>query len=68
MGLARIAWNEKTQLRVAATSTILPQLKGVQMEGLAPAVSAHIQKLRDEEIIASLRDRHARMGIYTLCK
>ena len=68
MGVARLAWNEKVQLRVAVTSNILAQLKSIKVSGLSPALTAYLQDLRDEEIETSMKDRHSRLCIYALCK
>ncbi|POR35875.1 ABC transporter, transmembrane domain, type 1 [Tolypocladium paradoxum] len=47
---ARVAWNNKIQIRVATTSGVLSQVKGIKMSGLAPVVSEHIQHLREVEM------------------
>lgn len=50
MGPARIAWNQSIQCRVAATSGILAQLKGIKMTGLAPIAANTLQELRVTEV------------------
>jgi ATP-binding cassette, subfamily C (CFTR/MRP), member 1 len=50
MGPAKMAWNQGVQERVSATSSMLSQMKGIKMTGLAGFFSQHIQGLRDKEI------------------
>ncbi|KAK0627622.1 P-loop containing nucleoside triphosphate hydrolase protein [Immersiella caudata] len=50
MGPAKMAWNQGVQERVSATSSMLSQMKGIKMRGLAGFFSQRIQSLRDEEI------------------
>jgi ATP-binding cassette, subfamily C (CFTR/MRP), member 1 len=50
MGPAKMAWNQGVQERVSATSSMLSQMKGIKMTGLAGFFSQHVQGLRDEEI------------------
>ena len=58
---ARRKWNEKTAVRVAATSNILAQLKSVKETGLATLMTERLKALRDDEIKASLDERRMRV-------
>lgn len=66
MGVARIAWSEQTELRVAKISNVLVQLKSIKMSGLAPAIRDLIQRMRDAEIKTSMRERSLRVVIHAL--
>lgn len=66
MTAARRLWNEKIELRVAATSNVLAQLKSVKITGLAPLVTERLEKLRNEEILASLKERHMRIILHAI--
>jgi ABC-type bacteriocin/lantibiotic exporter with double-glycine peptidase domain len=68
MGIARTAWNEKVQTRVGATSNVLAQLKSIKMSGLSSVLSEFLQRLREEEIKASLKERRTRVMLHALCK
>lgn len=50
MAPARVAWNEKVQARVSATSDVLTHIKGIKMTGLVPNVSEYIHGLRVTEV------------------
>ncbi|EQL02449.1 ABC transporter, transmembrane domain, type 1 [Ophiocordyceps sinensis CO18] len=50
MAPARVAWNEKVQARVSATSDVLSHIKGIKMMGLVPNVSEYIHGLRVIEV------------------
>lgn len=56
------------QQRVAATTHILSQLKGVKMIGLAPAVANIIQKLRITEVSQSKKLRVFQVILFGLGK
>lgn len=66
MSRTRRAWNEKIEVRVGATSNVLAQMKDVKMMGLAPAMAKNLQKMQDEEVKASVRDRNALSGVFAL--
>lgn len=68
MGPARMAWVKSIQQRVAATTHILSQLKGVKMIGLAPAVANIIQKLRITEVSQSKKLRVFQVILFGLGK
>lgn len=68
MGVARLAWNEKIETRVAKTSNILAQLKSVKMMGLTPPMSSSVQNLRNAEIKTSLTERRLRVVLHALSK
>lgn len=50
MAPARVAWNEKVQARVSATSDVLSHIKGIKMMGLVPNLSEYIHGLRVIEV------------------
>ena len=50
IGPARVAWNRGTQKRVAVTSTILSQLKGIKMLGMTDWVLRTVQGFRKDDI------------------
>jgi hypothetical protein len=45
-----MAWNQSIQGRVSATLSVLSQLKGIKMSGLAPTAANNIQELRVTEV------------------
>jgi len=53
MGPARMAWNKNVQKRVAVTTSVLHQIKGVKMTGLSESVSHSIQSHRVTELESS---------------
>lgn len=53
MGPARMEWNAKVQKRVATTSSMLDQIKGIKMMGLSDRISSLIQSLRIIELDTS---------------
>lgn len=53
MGPARMEWNAKVQKRVATTSSMLEQIKGIKMMGLSDPISNLIQSLRIMELNTS---------------
>lgn len=53
MGSARVEWNAKVQKRVATTSSMLDQIKGIKMMGLSDRISGLIQSLRIIELDTS---------------
>lgn len=63
---ANIAWNEKIQQRVSATSSVLAQMKGIKMCGLTPMISTHLQGLRTEEIEYSKKLRVLHIMIHAI--
>lgn len=68
MSKARKAWNEQIELRVAATSTVLEQIKGVKSMGLSGVLLEYLQDKRRTEIKTSLQDRHTRIMMVGLGK
>lgn len=63
----RKRWNEHIEIRVAATSTMLSQIKDLKMTGLAPVIADNLQKQMDTEIKVSMGDRHARSITWAVC-
>ncbi|KAJ3496548.1 hypothetical protein NLG97_g2578 [Lecanicillium saksenae] len=61
--VARRAWNEEMESRVAATSNILAQIKGIKSMGLSNAILEFIQEKRQKEVEVSLRDRRTRIWV-----
>ncbi|KAK2768034.1 ABC multidrug transporter [Colletotrichum kahawae] len=57
MAPARVAWNEGVQKRISITSSMLNQIKGVKMMGLADHYSSIVQKLRGTELKLSVKFR-----------
>lgn len=53
MGPARMEWNAQVQKRVATTSSMLGQIKGIKMMGLSNRISSLIQSLRIIELDTS---------------
>lgn len=68
MGVARIAWSEQTEQRVAKISNVLVQLKSIKMSGLAPSVRDFAQRMRDKEIKTSMQERSLRVVLHALSK
>lgn len=64
MSAARVSWNEHIELRVAAASNILAQVKAIKLMGLAGPLADHLQQLRNAEIAASMADRRARLCLF----
>ncbi|KAI8249166.1 ABC transporter atnG [Colletotrichum sp. SAR 10_77] len=57
MAPARVAWNEGVQKRISITSSLLNQIKGVKMMGLADHFSSIVQKFRITELKLSVKFR-----------
>lgn len=57
IGPAAMAWNQAIQTRVAQTAGLLGQMKGVKMLGLERIIENFINSLRDDEIVASKKQR-----------
>lgn len=57
MGPARVAWNQGVQKRVAQTSSMLAQMKGVKMMGLSDYILGSIQGFRIYEVNLSKKFR-----------
>ncbi|KAF9882288.1 ABC multidrug transporter [Colletotrichum karsti] len=57
IGPARMAWNEGVQERVSITSSMLSQIKGVKMMGLANYFAKTVQHLRVKELDMSKKFR-----------
>lgn len=66
--MARTNWNRDIQTRVAATSTILAQIKNVKATGMSLAVSEYLQEKRQKEIKTSMQDRRARLWMFAFGK
>ncbi|KAM3549612.1 hypothetical protein ARSEF4850_008758, partial [Beauveria asiatica] len=54
----RKRWNEHMQVRIAATSNILVQIKDIKMLGLNTVLSNRLQKQFESEIDVSMTNRH----------
>lgn len=54
---AAAAWNRSIESRVAKTSNVLAQLPAIKMLGLGPTATAHLQRLRVDEVNMSKRYR-----------
>ncbi|KAJ3496257.1 hypothetical protein NLG97_g2789 [Lecanicillium saksenae] len=61
---ARKVWNEDIEARIAATSNILAQIKGVKAMGLSETMLAHLQQQRQKELETSLRERSVRVRLF----
>lgn len=66
MTKARTAWNQEIETRVAATSNILAQIKGIKAMGLSDVMSEYLQEKRRVEIATSMQDRRARIWLFAL--
>ncbi|KAG6006407.1 hypothetical protein E4U21_007073 [Claviceps maximensis] len=66
MGPARKAWNKSIQERVATTSGILSQLKGLKMTGLSQDVATFLQTLRVKEVDKSKEMRVLSIMLYAI--
>lgn len=66
MGPARLLWVQSIQKRVAATSAVLGQLKGIKMTGLAPTISSNLQGLRVTEVQNSKKSRVYQITLFGL--
>lgn len=63
MAVARTAWNEMIQKRVARISNLLAQLQVVKMIGASEALHGAMQRLRIAEIETSLGERKFRVMV-----
>lgn len=63
-----MAWNKSIQGRVATTSSILSQLKGLKMTGLARDVGISLQSLRIDEVNKSKNMRVLSIMLYAISK
>ena len=59
---------KRRQARVALTSSILKQLRSIQMMGLGPALAVQLDNQRKAEVGALLEERGSRMREFSLCK
>ncbi|CEJ89530.1 hypothetical protein VHEMI05371 [[Torrubiella] hemipterigena] len=66
MSPARLLWIKSIQTRVAATSVVLGQLKGIKMTGLAPTVGDKLQGLRVDELQKSKKSRVYQIALFGL--
>ena len=57
IGPARVAWNRGVQKRVAHTSSMLAQMKGIKMMGLSKFMLGEIQGFRIFEVDLSKKFR-----------
>ena len=60
MARTRKRWNERIEVRVADTSSMLSQIKDLKMTGLAPIMADRLQEQMNSEVKISMGDRHAR--------
>ncbi|KAJ4165428.1 hypothetical protein LMH87_007062 [Akanthomyces muscarius] len=60
MARTRKRWNERIEVRVADTSSMLSQIKDLKMTGLAPIMADKLQQQMNSEVKISMGDRHAR--------
>lgn len=68
MQRARKSWDDKAQKRLTATSNILAQVKALKMSGLTSTASKTLRSLHDEELNASLGEKHERIILHVLGK
>ncbi|KAJ6785360.1 hypothetical protein PWT90_03235 [Aphanocladium album] len=61
---ARKVWNEEIESRIASTSTILAQVKGIKAMGLSQMMIDHLQEKRQKEIEISLQERRVRVSLF----
>lgn len=61
-------WNDKVQDRVAKTSQILAQLKGIKMMATEATISDYVQSLREAEITVSKAARKVTVWTYVAGK
>ncbi|KAJ6781135.1 hypothetical protein PWT90_04854 [Aphanocladium album] len=66
MTKARAAWNKDIEVRVAATSNILAQIKSVKSMGLSEVMVHYLQQKRVTEIETSMQERQLRVWLYGL--
>lgn len=66
MSTARAAWNQEIETRVAATSNILAQIKGIKSMGLSNTMGEYLQEKRRKEISVSMRERRTRIYLFAL--
>lgn len=62
---ARAAWNGDIEARVAMTSNILAQIKGIKSMGLSDMMTEHLQEKRRTEIETSMQERGIRIWQFT---
>ena len=65
---SQVAWIERVQERLRATSSMLGDMKTIKMLGLTPVMSVVIQNLRQTEITFSERYRKLLIVKLLLCK
>lgn len=66
-GVAQKQWIERVQKRVAITSTMVGDIKAMQMLGLSKALSKIVTKLRQIEVETSLRFRKLLIWQLVIC-
>jgi hypothetical protein len=66
-GVAQKEWIERVQKRVAITSTMVGDIKAMQMLGLSKALSTIVTKLRQIEVETSLRFRKFLIWQVVIC-
>lgn len=64
----RKRWSERTQIRVAATSSLLAQIKDIKMLGLGPFVVKRLQGLFGVEVEAWMKTRGWLAQTLAICK
>ena len=65
---SQVAWIEKVQERLRATSSMLGDMKAIKMLGLTPVMSVVNQNLRKTEVTSSERYRKLLIVKLLLCK
>lgn len=65
---SQVAWIERVQERLRATSSMLGDMKAIKMLGLTPVMSVVIRNLRQAEILSSERYRKLLIVRLLLCK
>lgn len=67
-GKAQSQWIERVQKRLATTSSMLGDIKALQMLGLSDVLSTIVTKLRDIEVQTSLRYRKLVLLQVVICE
>lgn len=66
-GVAQKQWIERVQKRLAITSTMVGDIKAMQMLGLSKALSTIVTKLRQIEVETSIRFRKLLIWQVVIC-
>lgn len=67
-GKAQSQWIERVQKRLATTSSMLGDIKALQMLGLSDVLSSIVTKLREIEVRTSLRYRKLVLWQVVICE